>query len=104
MRKLIPFAEKYNINEYDFQPIPTDIYNHRGAIQAHKGQKLYKERLKNSFIFDDVYEDNDPSPTVYEKSPELTDDYEEEAASKIADKLDNLYFVPFLKIVHENSS
>jgi HD-GYP domain-containing protein (c-di-GMP phosphodiesterase class II) len=98
MRKLIPFAEKYNINDYDFQPIPTDIYNHRGAIQAHRGQKLYKERLKNSFIFDDVYEDNDYSPTVAEKHPELTDDYEEEAASKIADGLDNLYFVPFLKI------
>jgi HD-GYP domain-containing protein (c-di-GMP phosphodiesterase class II) len=98
MRKLIPFAEKYNINEYDFQPIPTDIYNHRGAIQAHKGQKLYKERLKNSFVFDDVYEDNDHSSAIAERSFELTDAYEEEAASRIADRLDNLYFVPFLKI------
>lgn len=98
MRKLIPFAEKYNINEYDFQPIPTDIYNHRGAVQAHMGQKLSKERLKKSFIFDDVYADNDHSSTIAERPFELTDEYEEEAASRIAERLDNLYFVPFLKI------
>jgi len=50
MKKLVLFNEKYNLDEYDKKSLPEDIYNSAGAILSHKGQKLSKGRLMNSFI------------------------------------------------------
>jgi len=53
MVKLIFFADRYSLDKYDKQPLPVDIYNSEGAIMAHKGQKLSKQRLLNTYIYED---------------------------------------------------
>ncbi len=94
MKRLIPFAEKYNIDDYDFQPIPLDIYDRNGILQAHQGQKLFKKRLRDAYILIEDGESKKPA----EDSFALADEYDEEKAAAIAERLDRLYFVPFLKI------
>jgi HD-GYP domain-containing protein (c-di-GMP phosphodiesterase class II) len=50
MPKLIFFTENFNPEEYDKKSLPVDIYNSTGTILAKKGQKLSKDRLRNSYI------------------------------------------------------
>lgn len=88
MVRLVFFADKYNIEEYDRVPLPADIYNSEGAIMARKGQKLPKQRLLNTYIYDDdvapdILEDIDLDGdisrliAVLEETEETVENYDE---------------------------
>ncbi|MFC1670834.1 HD domain-containing phosphohydrolase [Spirochaetota bacterium] len=124
MKKLIYFAEKFDINNFDMQPIPVDIYNSKGAILAPSGQKLPKKRLQNVYIFEEdlskfkisdidipensaeeISEPNNVLIGIKNEEPReeiapnpekleyiLSDEYEEERAHQIEEKIDKIGF------------
>ena len=107
-KKLVLFTSTYNIDEHDGKPLPDTIYNKEGAILAHKGSLLPRDRLMNSFILvDEVYLHGVAEPEVrLERVPvspeshedEISDEYEEESAEKIENYLVELDFEPIPKI------
>jgi len=122
MVRLIYFADRYDIKEYDKIPLPVDLYNSEGAIMARKGQKLPRNRLLNTYIYDEET-DGGPMDTlnvnedisqliafmdeadsldevgsrevIREKiSHTMTDAFTEESAERIDEKLSSIDFEP----------
>jgi len=122
MVRLIYFADRYDIKEYDKMPLPVDLYNSEGAIMARKGQKLPRNRLLNTYIYDEET-DGGPMDTlnvnedisqliafmdeadsldevgsrevIREKiSHTMTDAFTEESAERIDEKLSSIDFEP----------
>ncbi|MCP4137857.1 MAG: HD domain-containing protein [bacterium] len=111
MKKLIYFNQVYSVKDFDRKPLPANIHNSEGAILAKKGQKLSKERLTNTYVYvDDEFvpanpetkkDSAEPEESVLSGSnetispeipPEMKDDYEEEKAEEIDERINDLDF------------
>ncbi len=111
-KKLILFSENYNAAEFDRKPLPQDIYNKEGAILAYEGHTLPFDRLANSYILVDyTYGQNqkfiereirnhEESGRSYTKEDlfAMSDQYEEESARELEEKLHDLEFEPIPKV------
>ncbi|OHD66045.1 MAG: hypothetical protein A2176_09805 [Spirochaetes bacterium RBG_13_51_14] len=83
MKKLVLFSQVYSTDEYDKKPLPDDILNSEGAILAHKGHAIPKEKLTNVFIaVDDVFTATS-IPTGADKRDVPAADDRQDAASPV---------------------
>ncbi len=111
-KKLILFSEKYDVEEYNRQPLPQDIYNKEGAILAYEGNTLPYDRLLNSYILvdhsfgqkktyveKDIREHEESTRTYSEEDLHaMSEDYREDSAEELEEKLYELEFEPIPKV------